>query len=318
MDIRQLKYFIAVAEELNFTRAAERVGIAQPPLSQQIIGLEHELRAELFHRSKRKVELTEAGHVLLPHAQRILNATREAAEAVQSAMAGKRGSIRLGALYSSMFVFLPAVMRRFHKDYPSVMVQVEEMTITQQLAALNEGTIDIGLIRGDTEIEGLSSQILFEEEFILAVPTGHPLAKHGTIRLAQLADYPFLDMSPRTNQNYYDLVHGILATARVQPNVVQRASDMHTLLCLVGSGLGLALVPSSMRGSPIKHVAYRSIADATPRTSMRLVWRTENTSTVLPKLVETVTAVATEIELEDEQSETAQRKRDLLPHLADS
>lgn len=303
MDIRQLKYFIAVAEELNFTRAAERVGIAQPPLSQQIIGLEHELRAELFHRSKRKVELTEAGHILLPHAQRILNATKEAAEAVQSAMAGKRGSVRLGAIYSSMFVFLPALLRRFHADYPSVTVQVEEMTITQQLAALNEGTIDIGLIRGDADIDCISSRALVEEEFILAIPTGHPLAKHNSIRLTQLADYPFLDMSRRSNQNYYELVHGIFANARVQPNVVQQASDMHTLLCLVGSGLGLALVPSSMRSSPIKHIVYRKISDPTPRTSMRLAWRTENVSLVLPKFVDTAVAVASDLKDEDTPAE---------------
>lgn len=305
MDIRQLKYFIAVAEELNFTRAAERVGIAQPPLSQQIIGLEYELRAELFHRSKRKVELTEAGHILLPHAQRILNATKEAAEAVQAAMAGKRGSIRMGAIYSSMFVLLPALLRRFHTDYPSVTVQVEEMTITQQFAALNEGLIDVGLMRGATEIDDYSSRALVEEEFIVALPTGHPLAKHSTIRLAQLADYPFLDMSRRSNQNYYELVHGILATARVQPNVVQQASDMHTLLCLIGSGLGLALVPSSMRSSPIKHVTYRSISDPTPRTNMRLVWRTENASLVLPKLVQTAVEVADQIKEEDASEERA-------------
>lgn len=305
MDIRQLKYFIAVAEELNFTRAAERVGIAQPPLSQQIIGLEYELRAELFHRSKRKVELTEAGHILLPHAQRILNATHEAAEAVQAAMAGKRGSIRMGAIYSSMFVFLPALLRRFHTDYPSVTVQVEEMTITQQFAALNEGLIDVGLMRGTTDIIDYSSRALVEEEFIVALPTGHPLAKHSTIRLAQLADYPFLDMSRRSNQNYFELVHGILATARVQPNVVQQASDMHTLLCLVGSGLGLALVPSSMRSSPIKHVTYRSISDPTPRTNMRLVWRTENASLVLPKLVQTAVEVADQVAEEDAKEERA-------------
>jgi DNA-binding transcriptional LysR family regulator len=305
MDIRQLKYFIAVAEELNFTRAAERVGIAQPPLSQQIIGLEYELRAELFHRSKRKVELTEAGHILLPHAQRILNATHEAAEAVQAAMAGKRGSIRIGAIYSSMFVFLPALLRRFHTDYPSVTVQVEEMTITQQFAALNEGLIDVGLMRGTTDIADYSSRALFEEEFIVALPTGHPLVKHSTIRLAQLADYPFLDMSRRSNQNYFELVHGVLATARVQPNVVQQASDMHTLLCLVGSGLGLALVPSSMRSSPIKHVTYRSISDPTPRTNMRLVWRTENASLVMPKLVQTAVEVGDQLTEEDASEERA-------------
>src|SRR5690554_6734913 len=170
MELRQLRYFLAVAEELHFTRAAERLGISQPPLSQQIIGLEHELGVTLFLRDKRNVALTAAGEELVRHARRILNTTAQAGLEVQAVAKGERGLLKIGAVFSSLYGLVPEAVSAFHAKWPDVQISLHEITVRQQIDALVDGSIDIGILRGPFSHPLISVFTLFEERQVVALP----------------------------------------------------------------------------------------------------------------------------------------------------
>lgn len=290
MELRQLRYFIAVAEELNFTRAASRIGIAQPPLSQQIILLEHQLRTALFVRTKRKVELTAAGEVLLSHARRVINATQEAEEAVRAAGRGGPGRLQLGAMYSMLHTVVPAVLRDCAIHEPNLVIDVRELTVAQQQQALNEGSIDLAIVRGRVEARHLEGELLFEEPFVAAIPV-EMAPPDGEIAPSWLATRTFVSMSRKSNASYSDLLRRFTDPFGEELKIAQEASDMHTLLCLVAAGIGVAIVPASVCHSRLEGITYRRIQADTPLTSVNLVWRTDNDSTVLPRLVSRIRLV---------------------------
>ncbi len=299
MELRQLRYFIAVAEELNFTHAANRLGIAQPPLSQQIITLEHQLRAQLFIRTKRKVELTPAGEVLLSHARRVINATQEAEEAVRTASAGGSGRLQLGAMYSTLHALIPTILRECALTEPNLVIDVRELTVAQQRQALNEASIDLAIVRGQIDGAHLTGELLFEESFVAALPEDL-VDNNGPVSPDWLATCNFVSMSRRSNSHYSDLLRRFANPLGGELKIAQEASDMHTLLCLVAAGIGVAIVPSSISDARIGGIAYRPIDGPTPVTSVNMAWRRDNDSALLPRLVSRIRSV---VEREQDQKD---------------
>lgn len=273
MNIRQLQYFLAVAHELNFTRAAERVGIAQPPLSQQIISLEEELGVELFSREKRRVQLTAAGAILVEHAQRVINATTAAVDAVKSSGRGAQSVITVGAIYSAIYAFLPDMLRIFARSAPTTAVHLQEMTISQQIHALKEGLIEIGLLRGPIHERDIRTETLYREPLVVAVPAEPPYDEVTPLTIEQLAAWPLIAVGRGVNRGYSDRVLDVFDVRDIRPQIVHEVSDMHTSVCLVAAGLGVSIVPAIMQKMQTKGVLYRPLAEGSADISFSIAWR---------------------------------------------
>lgn len=286
IQLRQLRYFLAVAEELNFTRAADRMGIAQPPLSQQISNLERELSAELFVRTNRSVALTEAGRALMTHAYRLLNAAEQAALDVAEIAKGDGGLLKIGAIFSAIYTVIPQALRAFSEMRPNVTVRLAEMTISQQIEALRSGEIDAGILRGPILEPDLMAQSLISETFVAAIPADHPLALKSMISLSELASAPLIIISPSLSRLYSMKMTTALLERNYSLNIIQEVADMHTLLGLVGSGLGLSLVPASLQAIQLVHVVYRPIKEPMPTSTLQIVWRRDNQFRLLAAFTE--------------------------------
>lgn len=285
IELRQLRYFLAVAEELNFTRAAARIGIAQPPLSQQIIALEAQLGAQLFVRSRRAVSLTREGEAFVAYARRIINATQTAAEVIQSISRGEDGPLSIGAIFSSIYLVAPVLLPVFSQRFPNVRLQLQEMTISQQVAALNEEQIDVGILRGPVAMPGIETLELFEEPFVAVVPASSPLAKRKTLTVREIANEPLIRVYPSANRDYSRLMLASLSDAGYTLNVVQEVMDTHTLIGLVAAGFGISMVPASLRKIHIDGISYVEIEGDTPTTTLQLAWRSDSPSPILKHFI---------------------------------
>lgn len=276
MNIKQLRYFLAVAEELNFTRAAAKVNIAQPPLSQQIMALEAELGTTLFTREKRKVELTDAGRILVQHAHRVLNAASGAIAAVRASERGATAKISIGAVYSSIYAFLPETLRLFRGIEPNTEVDVQEMTITQQITALRDGRIEIGVLRGNLYDRDIVTEQLFRERLVLAIPESSSLPEDESIDVASLSEIPLIAVARTQSRGYADRVMNIFEQEDLRAHVVNEVSDMHTSICLVAAGLGAAIVPSTVQLLQPKGLRFLSIESTASNITFSLAWRKDN------------------------------------------
>jgi DNA-binding transcriptional LysR family regulator len=285
MELKQLRFFLAVAEELNYTRAAERVNIAQPALSQQILNLEHSLGTSLFSRNKRAVSLTQAGEDFLPHARRVLNAAGEAAIAVGAVREGLAGRLSIGAVYSALYAILPAVLSEFRLNHPRIEISVQEMTVAQQLQALRQGRIDLGFMRGTASVEGLCSEVLYSEPLVAVMPAADPLAQQQAVSIEEIAGRPFIAIAYENNASYSELVARLFNDAGMRPDITSRASDMHTILCLVMAGLGVSVVPASVMAVGVNGVAYRPIAGISPTIDASIAWHKDISYPFLPAFI---------------------------------
>ncbi len=273
MNIRQLQYFLAVAHELSFTRAAERVHIAQPPLSQQIIALEEELGTKLFVRDKRKVQLTPAGAILVEHAQRVLNAASAAIAAVRAADRGAHATLSVGSVYSPLFTLLPHTLRLFKSRHQATDVHLQELTVSQQISALKEGGIEIGILRGQVYDRDIASQVLYREPLVVAVPSGSPFEGEGKVSIAELANWPLIAVARGTTRGYSERIYELFEERDLQPSVVNEVQDMHTSICLVAGGLGVSVVPAVMQVMQSQGVAYRPLQDDHKGVNCVVAWR---------------------------------------------
>ncbi|MBB3178188.1 LysR substrate-binding domain-containing protein [Variovorax sp. Sphag1AA] len=280
MELRHLRYFVAVAEELNFTRAAERLHIAQPPLSMQIRALEEELKVRLFERDKRRVFLTQAGRHFLDRARAILEQVDLAKGEARSADSGEIGRIALGYTASSMLsLVLPAALRRFREEQPQVVLTLREMTSLDQLAAVHDRALDIGILRRPDVVipEDLAMEEWHQSPLIAAIPRGHRLSD-GPIRLADLRDEPLI-MYPRdAGIGLYWKVHDLCAKAGFRPQMVQEARDASTIVGLVAAGAGIALVPGDTRCIQLQGAVYQPVRDKGAVSSLWLVRRVSDPS----------------------------------------
>jgi DNA-binding transcriptional LysR family regulator len=270
MELRHLRYFVAVAEEGHVTRAAERLGIQQPPLSQQIQALERELDVQLFRRKPRGVELTPAGRALLDDARAILARTEAAVAATKRAARGEAGRIGLGFTSSASFhPFVPRVIRAFREAHPLVVLGLEESGTTELVEALRSEAIDLAFIRspvGDTA--GVAVFPVLEEPMVVALPNGHRLARSGAaLPLAELAGETFILYRRPVGPGLHDAIVAACDRAGFSPTIGQEAPRMLSTLSLVAAGFGVALVPASMSRLETEGVAYRALDKAAQLTA---------------------------------------------------
>ena len=284
-ELRHLRYFVAVAEELHFGRAAARLGIAQPPLSQQIQRLEERLGVELLRRSRRHVELTAAGTVLLGEARDLLAHADRVTEAMREAEAGTTGTIRMGFVGSAAHDVLPTLLRSFRERYPDVLVAPSELSTTEQVEAIASGALDTGIVRMPIAAPKVATVQLVKERLVIAVPDFHPLATRSRIPLAALADEPFVLWGRRLNPLFHDEVLNACLEAGFRPKVVQEAGEMPTIVSLVAAGLGVSLVPESMERVRRDGVAYVPVRGRAVRITLALAWRSDRPAPVVRNLV---------------------------------
>lgn len=287
MDLRQLRYFIALAEELHFGRAAERVNITQPPLSASIKAMEEELGVVLFERTRRHVALTHAGKTLLEEAHAIVARTNRAVDLVQRADRGEVGRLTIGFLPSIAQTLLPLIIRQFTEDYPEIALDLRELGLNQQLEALRRGDIQVGLLRLPAGMSEFHSDVIFEEPFVLAMPATHPLRELSEIPVNRLEAEPFVMFPRRPGLVFHDQIMSFCLGNGFSPMIVQEALQTHTVLGLVSAGIGVAMVPDSSRSIGIPAVRFRPFREATPLARVALVWRRNDTSPVLDEFLKT-------------------------------
>lgn len=275
MELRHLRYALAIAEHRHFTRAANALGIGQPPLSQQIKVLEEELGVRLFHRLTRGVELTEAGRAFMPLAQAAVQSAEQAAAAAQRAARGEIGGLSIGFTSSACFnPLVPGMIGRFRARFPDLTIHLVERTTGQLLEGLAEGSVDIAFLRPTLgETEGLALRRLPDEELWAALPAHHRLADSGGIELLDLAGEAFV-MYPRTNGRLlYDTIIAACRNAGFSPRIAQEAPQMASTVNLVAAGVGVALVPESMRQLRSQGVQYVRISGNCPRVQLFVAHR---------------------------------------------
>jgi DNA-binding transcriptional LysR family regulator len=292
-DFRQLRYFIAVAEELSFTRAAQRLHISQPPLSQQIQALEQDLGVRLLDRDKRNVALTKPGQLFLEQARQILLQADEARHLVSEAAAGFSGQLRLAYTVSVSFhPFLPQALLRFGRNAPNVRVQLSEMYTEPQFAALCAGQIDVGFVRNEpaheADARALRLQVIDREPLLLALPSGHPLATRRRLRMSDVADQPFVAQPRELAATLYDRLVQLAAKSDFLPQIRQHAQQLTGLLALVSAGIGLALVPNTMRAVRLAGVSYVPLQDPDAHLLLAVASRINDPSPVLAQFLATI------------------------------
>lgn len=292
MELRTLRYFVTVAEELHFGRAALKLAITQPPLSLAIRHLEDELGVTLFARTRRRVALTHAGDMFLEQARAILARAAEAVHLTQAAARGDIGRLSIGYMSASIFTLLPAVLREFAARHPGVRLDLRELTLPQQIAALRAGDIHAGFVRPPVTDADLMSAALLEEPLRVAVPAGHPLAAARRIRARRLASEPFVMFQRSPGLVLHDLVLRFCLQQGFSPRVAQEASQTHAVVGLVSAGIGVALVPASAQEIRLRGVEFRPLAEKSPPVGTCLAWRRDETSPVLRAFAETARAVA--------------------------
>ena len=273
VDLRQLRYFQAVAEELHFGRAAARLAIAQPALSRQIQQLEQELGTPLLRRTQRRVELLPAGALLLERSRQIQQDLARALADTRRTGAGDLGTLALGFIHSSTYGLLPAIIGRFRRLYPGIQLELHELPITAQHAALVRGTIDLGLLRVQAAPAGLEVVPVMPDPFVLAVPAQHPLAARTRVRLKAIAGEPFVMFSKDGAALFHERIQAMFEQAGVLPDIAQHATQIHTVIGLVGAGLGVAIVPASGRNLHPRNVRFVEIADKAEPVHVALAWR---------------------------------------------
>lgn len=281
IETRLLNSFVCVAEELHFGRAAERLHIAQPALTRQIQQIEGRLEVTLFHRTQRSVALTPAGRILLERAYKILSDLTQAALEVKRVEAGQEGRLSVGFIHSSTYGITPILLRNFRHLYPRVALELYEMTIQEQIAALRAGAIDVGVLRPPISDPALHTQLLRQEQFIIALPENHALSSSKAISLRQLSEDSFILFTQRRSPLFYSRIIAMCEKAGFVPNVAQYATQIHTMIGLVSADMGVAIVPEVARNLKIPGVRFIEIADNPPSVDIILGWRASEASPVL-------------------------------------
>ena len=276
MELRHLRYFIAVAEELHFGRAAQVLGISQPPLSQQIQALEHELGARLFERTNRRVELSEAGRLFLQEARLVLAQVDKAADVARRAQLGELGELKIGFTSSAPFnASIPQAIFAFRQAFPAVHLNLQEMSSTQVAESLVDESIQVGLMRPLPLPDSLNVIELMREPLVAVLSAGHPLA-HGSERglhLEQLAEEPFVFFPRSYGSGLYAQLLNLARDAGFTPHFAQEAGEAMTIIGLVAAGLGVSVLPASYQRIRIDGVVYRTLLDPQAVTAVWLVQR---------------------------------------------
>lgn len=289
MEIRQLNYFIAVAEERHFGRAAKRLHMAQPPLSQQIRQLEEHLGVRLFNRTTRKVDLTAAGQVLLERGCRIVNELEKLTTDVHQVGQGASGVLRVGFAGSATYGVMPPVSRRTKEIMPKLLLSLHgEMLTPSMEEGLREGTLDAAFLRPPVASPEIDHRLVAREPLVVALPSFSLLAEERPVAVSELQDQDFIAYPPESvlHRTTADLCR----RAGFQPRITQVAGETSTMLSLVAAGGGVAIVPASMRALQLEGVAYRDLEDA-PEVDLAVAWRRDDRSPLLRNFLDVVMAV---------------------------
>ncbi len=288
MELRHLRYFLAVAEELNFTRAAKRLNIAQPPLTQQIKALEAEMGVTLFDRTGYRVELTDAGRSFVPQVARILADVRNAVLTAKRAAMGEVGHVRVGFTESASFnPLVTAAFRNFRAAYPEVEMSLEESPSTVLATALRDGRIDAAFVRPPLRTgEGIALHMIDEEEMVVALASGHRLAGRIDLEIKDLAEETFV-LYPRTERpGLADTVIAACEKAGFAPKVKQYTPQLSSTINLVAASLGVSIVPSSMRGLQPQAVVYKTLRDQRLTALLGIAHRAGESSAPVLRFIE--------------------------------
>lgn len=276
MDLRHLRHFVAVAEELHFSRAAIRLGIGQPPLSQSIQALEAELGTKLFERTKRHVELTEPGQLLLKEAREILAHTERAVVLTRRAARGEVGELKVGFTAASPFLpVVPRIIDAYRRASPDVHLTLTELPSLRQLAALADGRIDVGFVREPRTPtnDAFTFHPVVREPLIAVLRADHRLAGLDPVPLAELAGEPFVFYPADYGTSTLEQVMALCAAAGFRPNVAQEAREAFTIIGLIAAGLGVSILPAQLRQVAVEGVVYRSLDAADAYTTLLLAHR---------------------------------------------
>ena len=293
MELRHLRYFVAVAEELHFGRAAKRLCITQQPLSRQIKDLERELGVELFYRTKRTVRLTEVGEVFLAETRKTLQQAEYAVYLAKQAKQGKIGRLTIGFTGSALNIVLPAAIRQFKKLYPQIDLTLERLQTIEQVEALNNKQIDLGLLHPPIDDDTLILETIYREQLAVALPDNHPLAKDTSvpISLKHLANEPFILFPRQFGSVLYDRIINLCQQAGFSPNIVQEAIPQQTILGLVAAGIGISLIHSSVRSLGRSGIVFKDLIEPTPILKTAIAWSQDTTNLVLPFFIKIVREV---------------------------
>jgi DNA-binding transcriptional LysR family regulator len=272
IELRHLRYFVAVAEELHFGRAAERLHLAQPPLSQQIRKLEDLLGYALFLRTSRSVTLTPAGEALLQRARRTLRNVQRDIDETRSIARGDVGSLHIGFIGSAMLTTLPGIFRSYGKAFPRVRLYLHESFTAMVIEGLENGTLDAGILRDGDPWEGMHVTTIFSEPFVAVLPSTHPCAKQKSISIAMLRDEPFVYYPRSAGARAYEKPLTLCEEHGFRPQIVQEASHWLTILRLVASGLGVSIAPACVRRIASAEVVCIPLRGAKAVSNIELAW----------------------------------------------
>lgn len=288
-SLSRLHCFIAVAEELHFGRAAERLRMTQPPLSRQIQQLEAELGVQLVDRTSRSVALTAAGSAFLPEARRIVHLSESAVLTVRRVPSGDVGSVTIGFTGASAHAVLPRLLEKSKEQLPDVTVVLREMVSSAQVDGLASGDLDLGLIRPDVTRVGIESRPIHHERLIAALPKGHPLAIADHVAIEDYDDQPVIMYSPVDARYFNELLISTFTIAGVSPRYVQYVTQVNTMLVLVRSGLGIALVPESAASMHPKGIMFKPVTAVRDRpVQLAAAWRSDNRNPALARMLNDV------------------------------
>jgi DNA-binding transcriptional LysR family regulator len=289
MELRHLRAFVAVAEELHFGRAAERLHIAQPPLSQQIRRLELELGAPLLHRTTRRVELAPAGQVLLERARQILAAVDGAAEDARRASRGEFGSLTIGFTGSATYALLPALATALRRRLPGVALDLRgEMLTPAQVSGLLDGRLDLAVLRPPVRQAELALEVIRRESLVAVLPNSHRLARAEALHLADLAEEPFVTYPSHFRSVLHDAVEEACARHGFRPRVALEVSETATLVSFVAAGMGVSLVPASVAHMTVAGAVYLPLVDEPAEVELAVAWRRDDDVPALLRALEVV------------------------------
>ncbi len=291
MELRHLRYFVAVAEELNFRRAAERLRLAQPALSAQVKNLEEELGVRLFDRTTRSVELTATGQVFLKEARGILVAATNAEQLVRRAEHGLVGTLRVGVITPAMGPLLAKVLRTYHQKYPGVQLSLSALTSTEQLRRLREGELDAGILRPPVTFPELDLRFVEQAPQMLVAPAGHRLAKKQRLEWKDFNGEGLVMIHPDQQHGFYDSFIAACVKAGAQTHPAQYAQDVQTKMWLISAGFGIAPVTATLKEIRRPGVVFRPLPPGLPPVQSALVWRRLESSPVVKNFLECFAAI---------------------------
>jgi DNA-binding transcriptional LysR family regulator len=280
IELRHLRYFIAVAEELNFGRAAQKLQITQPSLSRQIQKLEQELAVKLFERLPSQIQLTQAGELFLIEAQQILAKVQQGIKVAQRASRGEIGQLKIGFQGSAVYDLIPNSIRAFRESFPNVDAIVQQMVTSEQISAIENNQLDLGFVVPPINHGKLIVETIFQEPVIVVLPENHPLAVKTEITITDLGDEPLILASRDRSCGLFEEIFNLYYQAGLRPNVIYAAREMQVMLGFVAAGMGISLLPTYVQNLQRLGVVYRSLKPHAPIVKLAIAYKNNNQPTL--------------------------------------